>query len=47
MDAKEFSADMAKALIERVEVSDRDRVTVFFKFRDEYAAISEYAGVEK
>jgi DNA invertase Pin-like site-specific DNA recombinase len=43
MDAKELTADMAKALIEKVEVSDRNRVTIFFKFRDEYAEICKYA----
>jgi DNA invertase Pin-like site-specific DNA recombinase len=45
MDAKEFSADMANALIERVEVSDYNKVTVTFKFRDELAAIQQYAEV--
>jgi hypothetical protein len=42
-DAKEFTAEMAQALLERVEVSDLNRVTVRFKFRDEYAAICGYA----
>jgi hypothetical protein len=44
-DAKEFGAEMAQALIERVEVSDRNCVTVRFKFRDEYAAIQSYTEV--
>jgi DNA invertase Pin-like site-specific DNA recombinase len=43
MDAKELTAEMAQALIERVEVSNRNRVSITFKFRDEYAAISRYA----
>jgi DNA invertase Pin-like site-specific DNA recombinase len=43
MDAGELNADMAQALIDRVEVSERNRVTVIFKFRDEFAAISEYS----
>ncbi|GHU94772.1 hypothetical protein FACS1894208_06430 [Clostridia bacterium] len=43
MDEKELTAEMAKALIERVEVSDKNRVTIFFKFRDEYAEISRFA----
>jgi hypothetical protein len=43
IDAKELTAEMAQALIERVEVSNRNCVKVFFKFRDEFAAISEYA----
>jgi hypothetical protein len=45
MDAKEFTSEMAQALIERVEVSNRNRVTVRFKFRDEYAAIQNYTEV--
>jgi hypothetical protein len=45
MDARELTAEMAQALIERVEVSDYNRVHVIFKFRDEYAAIRQYAGV--
>jgi len=45
MDAQELTAEMAQALVERVEVSNRDRVTITFKFRDEFAAISEYAEV--
>jgi hypothetical protein len=36
---------MVQALIERVEISNRDHVEVICKFRDEYAAVSEYAGV--
>jgi DNA invertase Pin-like site-specific DNA recombinase len=43
IDAKELTADMAKALIERVEVSNRNRVEVKFKFRDELAAIHKFA----
>ena len=42
MDAKELTADMALAMIERVEVSDRNKVSVIFKFRDEMAAICKY-----
>jgi hypothetical protein len=45
IEAQELTSDMAKALIERVEVSDRNRVTVMFKFRDEFAAIAQYAEV--
>ncbi len=45
MDARELTADMAQAMIERVDVYDRDKVTVTFKFRDEYAAICRYAEV--
>jgi DNA invertase Pin-like site-specific DNA recombinase/phosphoglycolate phosphatase-like HAD superfamily hydrolase len=43
MDAKELTAQMAKALIERVEVSDYNKVHIIFKFRDEYTAIAEVA----
>jgi hypothetical protein len=32
-------------MVERVEVHDRDKVEVIFKFRDEYEALSSYAGV--
>jgi len=39
MDAGELTSDIARALIERVEVSERDNVTVTFKFRDEFAAV--------
>jgi DNA invertase Pin-like site-specific DNA recombinase len=45
MDAKELTAEMAHTLIERVEVGNRDCVTITFKFRDEFAAIREYAEV--
>jgi len=44
-DERELTADMAHALIERIEVSERNRVCVTFKFRDEYAVIAEYAEV--
>ncbi|GHU87726.1 resolvase [Clostridia bacterium] len=44
-DAHELTAEMAQALVERVEVSDYNKVHIIFKFRDEYAAISEYAEV--
>jgi hypothetical protein len=43
MDEGELSAEMAQALIERVEVSERNRVRVILKFRDELAAVSEYS----
>jgi DNA invertase Pin-like site-specific DNA recombinase len=45
MDEKELTAEMAHALIERVEISNRNRVSITFKFRDEFAAISEYSEV--
>jgi DNA invertase Pin-like site-specific DNA recombinase len=45
MDAKELTAVMAQTLIERVEVSGRDRLRITFKFRDEFAEIQEYAEV--
>jgi DNA invertase Pin-like site-specific DNA recombinase len=45
IDKKELTAEMANALIERIEVSSRDKVTVKFKFRDEYAQISEFTEV--
>jgi DNA invertase Pin-like site-specific DNA recombinase len=43
MDANELTAEMAQALVERVEVSDYNRVYIIFKFRDEYEAIAETA----
>ncbi|GHV33401.1 resolvase [Clostridia bacterium] len=43
MDAKELTAEMAQALVERVEVSDYNKVHIIFKFRDEYKAIAEVA----
>jgi hypothetical protein len=45
LDAKELTAEMAQALIERVEVSDRDKVSIMFKFRDEYTSIQNYTEV--
>lgn len=45
MEAKELTAEIAQAMIERVEVSDRDDVKVIFKFRDERKAVSEYANI--
>ena len=47
MDARELTAEMAKALIERIEVSNRNNVEVFFKFRDEYAAARDYSDYTK
>ena len=44
MDAKELTADMVQALIERVEINGRDNITVVFKFRNEYKAVIEYTG---
>jgi hypothetical protein len=46
MDAKELSVELAQAMIERVEVSNRNVVEVTFKFRDEYEAVCEYADIE-
>lgn len=43
MDAEELTLNMAQAMIERVEVYDRNKVKVSLKFRDEYQAVSEYA----
>jgi hypothetical protein len=42
-DARELTAEMAQALVERVEVSGYNKVCIIFKFRDEYAAIAEVA----
>jgi hypothetical protein len=42
MGARELTSDMAKALVKRVEVSDRDAVKVIFNFADEFTAINEY-----
>jgi len=35
--------DMAKSLIERIEITDRSNVAIIFKFRDEFSAIQKYA----
>jgi hypothetical protein len=43
IDSKELTADMVKALIERIEVVERNKVTIVFKFRNEYEAIIKYA----
>jgi hypothetical protein len=43
IDAKELTKEMARALIERIEISDYNRVTITFKFRDEFEAVKEYA----
>ena len=42
MDSKELTADMAKSSIHKVEISERNKVTITFKFRDEFAAIKKY-----
>lgn len=42
MDTKELTAEMAQAMIARATVSDRDKVEVIFKFRDEFMAVCEY-----
>jgi len=39
-DEKKLTEEMAHILIKRIEVSDRDRVSVTFNFRDEFEAIS-------
>jgi DNA invertase Pin-like site-specific DNA recombinase len=43
IDAQELTAEMAQAIIERVDISDYKRITVTFKFRDEFNAVKEYA----
>jgi hypothetical protein len=45
MDIEELTIEMTQALVERVEISDYNKVSIIFKFRDEYAAISEYVEV--
>jgi DNA invertase Pin-like site-specific DNA recombinase len=45
MDAKELTAEMAQALLERIEVSHYNKVHITFKFRDAYAAIRAYTEV--
>jgi len=45
IDSNVFTAEMAQAMIERVTVSDRDRVTIRFKFRDEMLEICEYSRI--
>jgi len=40
MNNKELTVEMAQTLISRIEVSNRDRVSVTFNFRDELEAIS-------
>ncbi|MCL2053349.1 MAG: hypothetical protein FWG90_02755 [Oscillospiraceae bacterium] len=43
VDAKVLTVEMVQALVERVEVSDYNRIHIIFKFRDEYAAIQKCA----
>jgi len=43
MDEKELTADMAQALVERIEITNYNRVSITFKFRDELTAIREYS----
>jgi len=43
MDNKELTAEMVQALVERIEISNYNKVKVRFRFRDEYAAICEYS----
>jgi len=47
MDAKKLTFELAQAMIERIEVSDRDMVTVTFKFRDEMEAVCQNTDVKK
>ena len=47
MDAKELSADMAQALLERVEISNYNKISVVFKFRDELTAIAKYSNISE
>jgi len=39
MNSRELTAEMVQTLVQRIEVSNRDRVNVKFKFRDEFEAI--------
>jgi hypothetical protein len=39
MDVSELTVEMVQAMVERVEVSDFNRVSVMFKFRDEYDSL--------
>ena len=43
MDAKELTAEMAQSLIERVEISNRNCVSITFKYRNELMAICKYS----
>jgi S-adenosylmethionine synthetase len=45
MDEKELTIEMAKAIIERVVISERNKVEVVFKFRDEFEAVQKFTGV--
>jgi hypothetical protein len=45
IDEKELTAEMAQALVERIEITNYNRVSITFKFRDELAKISEYSEV--
>ena len=47
MDSKELTAEMVQALVERVVIKSYNRVDVLFKFRDEFAAISEYSNFKE
>lgn len=42
-DFKELTADMAQALIQRIEISEGNKVHITFKFRDEFEYINQYA----
>jgi isocitrate/isopropylmalate dehydrogenase len=42
---QELTAELAQSMIERVEVSERDKVMITFKFRDEYEEVIKLAEV--
>jgi hypothetical protein len=44
---KEISREMATELIERIEISDRNKVTITFKFSNEFEEIKRYAEWQK
>jgi hypothetical protein len=45
--SKEISREMATELIERIEISDKNKVHITFKFRDEFEEIQRFTEGEK
>jgi DNA invertase Pin-like site-specific DNA recombinase len=46
MDARELTAEMARALVVRIIIKNRNCVEICFNFKDEYEAVCGYSGYE-
>lgn len=43
-DPKELTREMAEALIQRIEIGENQQVSIIFRYRDEYRALTDAIG---